>query len=375
MPVRENGADPRPEGRVDSAISASGSLRDQVSAFTRRPSLSPGRIMLAIGSVLLVLALLWFGLPWATGSSRTQIITALMSVPAWAPVVMVLLGVLTIALEALTVSAAARGAGYVRSLHAHAAASGMMLVIPGGGLAGMGLMAWLLHRAGLTIGVILLGIITASLVEVVVSSVLLSLVGLGAWAVTVYGTGASLDLPGGIGAVLGILGIAAVSLALGAVLLNRSLLDSLLSRLELISDDARQVRDVVMPLRDGLVELLATRWVALLLPTLAARVVQAAAFVLALQAVGAELSLTAAVAVFALARVLSLVPITPGGAGVTETVGAAALVALGLGAGPAASAMLLFALVTLVVPVLAGGAAAVTVPRSVRARPSGPVDA
>lgn len=64
-------------------------------------------------------------------------------------------------------------------------------------------------------------------------------------------------------------------------------------------------------------------------------------------------------AIFALGRVLSLVPLTPGGAGVSETVGAAALVALGLGSAAAATSMLLLAVATLVVPLVAGGLAAV----------------
>src|SRR5699024_11633329 len=77
----------------------------------------------------------------------------------------------------------------------------------------------------------------------------------------------------------------------------------------------------------------------LLLPTMAARLLQWVALVVAIEAVGAQVPLLLTVAIFALGRVLSLVPLTPGGAGITETVGAAALVALGVGAEASASAI------------------------------------
>ena len=62
-------------------------------------------------------------------------------------------------------------------------------------------------------------------------------------------------------------------------------------------------------------------------------------------------------AVFALGRVLALVPLTPGGAGISETVSGAVLVALGVASADAAAAMLLLLVAMLVVPLLAGGAA------------------
>src|SRR5699024_6191955 len=109
--------------------------------------------------------------------------------------------------------------------------------------------------------------------------------------------------------------------------------------------------------RDVLVEMLRHRWPSLAAPTLGARVLQWAALVLAIEAVGAHVPWLLTVAIFALGRVLSLVPLTPGGAGVTETVGAAALVALGVAAADAAAAMLLLLVTMLLVPLLAGALA------------------
>ena len=85
----------------------------------------------------------------------------------------------------------------------------------------------------------------------------------------------------------------------------------------------------------------------------------------------AAVAILAALAIFALGRVLSLVPLTPGGAGVTEAVGGAALVALGVGSAQAASAMLLLLVTMLLVPLVCGGiatAAAFTTAPARRAR-------
>ena len=65
--------------------------------------------------------------------------------------------------------------------------------------------------------------------------------------------------------------------------------------------------------------------------------------------------------------VLALVPLTPGGAGISETVSGAALVGLGVGSADAAAAMLLLLVAMLVVPLLAG---AVAVPAALTRTPA-----
>src|SRR5690625_2988220 len=131
--------------------------------------------------------------------------------------------------------------------------------------------------------------------------------------------------------------------------------------------------DTVLEQRDVLLATLRTRPAGLLLPTMAARLLQWAALVVAIEAVGAQVPLLLTVAIFALGRVLSLVPLTPGGAGITETVGAAALVALGVGAEASASAMLLLAVTTVAVPLVGGAVGAATAfLRAPRSSPSTP---
>lgn len=322
------------------------------------PRVSAGKIVTGALSVLLVAAVLAWILPWATGAQWPQIIDTLLQAPAWALPAVALLGAGALALEGLTVRTAVSGSRYSSALLGHTASTGMGLALPGGSVVGLALMGWILRRAGLAVPVIVTGIIAASLVEMVITSILIPVVGLGAYAAGSLLAPAGIALPGAIwAALLAVLG-AVIALALTMVLLRRAVLTSILDRLgDMIPP---HISSMALTQRDALVAMLRRRAVPLVLPTLAARVLQWAALLVAIDAVGADVPLLLTVAIFALGRVLSLVPVTPGGAGITETVGAAALVALGVGAADAAAAMLLLLIATLVVPLVAG-AIAVTV--------------
>lgn len=359
----------RPENAASPAAArAADGDDDWLAPLLERPRLSPGRVALAVGSLALVAALLGVGLPWATGTTWAQIIASLRGVPFWAAPLMLLLGVLVIVAESLTVSAAAPGAGPARCLHAHAASTALGLAVPGGGLLGSGLLGWLLHRAGLAVPAIVLAIVLASGVETVSSFVLMPIVALGSYAAAALTGAAAVELPSGTWAA--VCAVAAGLLGLGtlAALLNRRLLSSVLDMAQSVGmlrggrESALAQRDLILSTRDAMVDLLRTRPAALFGPMLLARLLQFLAFWIALRVIGAPVPLLLAIAVFALSRVLALVPVTPGGAGVTETVGAAALTALAVPAASAATAMLLLALTTLVAPLLAGAAAGATVP-------------
>ena len=318
-----------------------------------RPPRPPrGRLLAGLLSAALVIALLVWALPWATGASWGEITGTLAALPAWSVPAMVLLGVGALLLEAVTVRAAMPGARWSGVLLAHPAAGATALAVPGGTVIGLGLMGWILRRSGLALPVVLTGIVAASLVEMVVTSVLIPLLGLVAYALSPLLSPVGTALPGALwAALLAVLG-AVVALALTFVMLRRSVLSALLGQVDgmLPTSAAR----TILTQRDVLVERLRRRWPSLLAPTLGARVLQWAALVLAIEAVGAHVPWLLTVAIFALGRVLSLVPLTPGGAGVTETVGGAALVALGVAAADAAAAMLLLLVTMLLAPLLAG---------------------
>lgn len=328
-----------------------GRLGEELDA-ARPPRLTPGRAFGGLLSAALVIALLGWALPWAAGASWAEIGSTLMTLPVWAVPAMATLGAGVLLLEAVTVRAALPGSRWSAALLAHPSAAATSLAVPGGTVIGLGLMGWILRRSGLAVPVILTGIIAASLAEMVLTSVLIPLLGMVAYALSSVLAPVDVALPGALwAAVLAVLG-ALLALVLTLVMLRRSVMTALLGLFP--EQLTPELSRTILSQRDVLVEMLRRRWFPLLAPTLAARVLQWAALVLAIEAVGAEVPWLLAVAIFALGRVLSLVPLTPGGAGVTEAVGAAALVALGVAAADAAAAMLLLLITMLAVPLLAG---------------------
>jgi uncharacterized membrane protein YbhN (UPF0104 family) len=314
-----------------------------------------GRLLAAAGSGLLVLALLVWGLPWATGASWSQIAATVGALPVWALPAMVALGAAALLLEAMTVRTAVPGARYGTTLLGHTASQGAALALPGGSVLGLGLLAWILRRTGIALPVVVTGILAASLVEMAITSVLIPLLGGGALLLGSAVTPTGSLQTGWLWAALVAVAGAVLALVLCAVLLRRGVLSVLLSHAGGLVPAGTAAE--VLRQRDALVAMLRDRAAALALPTLAARAAQWAALWLAITAVGAEVPLLFTLAVFALGRVLALVPLTPGGAGISETVSGAVLVGLGVASADAAAAMLLLLVAMLAVPLLAGGAA------------------
>src|SRR5699024_7792666 len=121
-----------------------------------RPPRPPrGRLVAGLLSAALVIALLGWALPWATGASWGEITGTLTALPAWSVPAMVLLGVGALLLEAVTVRAALPGARWGGVLLAHPAAGATALAVPGGTVIGLGLMGWILRRSGLALPVVL----------------------------------------------------------------------------------------------------------------------------------------------------------------------------------------------------------------------------
>ena len=150
----------------------------------RPPRATAGKVVAQLVSALLVIALLAWALPWATGASWGEIAGAFSSLPLWAVPAMALLGVGALLLESLTVRAALPGSRWSPALQGHAASSATALAVPGGSILGLTLMGWILRRAGLALPVILTGIMAASLVEMALTSVLIPVIGLGAYALS-----------------------------------------------------------------------------------------------------------------------------------------------------------------------------------------------
>src|SRR5690606_7892199 len=149
----------------------------------------------AAASGLLVIALLVWGLPWATGASWGEIVASLAALPWWSVPAMLVLGAGALLLEAMTVRAAVPGSRPSPVLQGHIASQGAAPALPGGSVLGLGLLAWVLRRSGIALPVVLTGILAASLVEMAITSVLVPLLGAGSYllgsALTPAGTLAS----------------------------------------------------------------------------------------------------------------------------------------------------------------------------------------
>ena len=105
-------------------------------------------------------------------------------------------------------------------------------------------------------------------------------------------------------------------------------------------------------------ELLRTRWAALTLTTLVSHLSLFAVLLLSLRHVGVsedEVSWPAALAGFAFVRLVSALPVTPGGLGVVELGLTAALVAAGGDREPVVAAVLVYRAITYLLPIPAGG--------------------
>lgn len=118
--------------------------------------------------------------------------------------------------------------------------------------------------------------------------------------------------------------------------------------------------DGVARFRGQTIGLLRRRWAALTVATLASHLSLYLVLLLALRHVGvpaSDVSWQEALAAFAIMRLLSAVPITPGGLGVVELGLSAALVVAGGARAPVVAAVLVFRLLTLVVQVPVGAVA------------------
>jgi uncharacterized protein (TIRG00374 family) len=116
--------------------------------------------------------------------------------------------------------------------------------------------------------------------------------------------------------------------------------------------------DRLVLFRDEAIGLLRRRWHVLTLTTLAGHLAMFLVLVAAVRAVGItaeQLTLTEAFAAWALIRIITTIPITPGGLGIVELGLTGALVSFGAGQVEAVTAVLLYRVLTFIPPVAVGG--------------------
>ncbi|MBK0332742.1 flippase-like domain-containing protein [Brachybacterium sp. MASK1Z-5] len=368
-PSRPSGASPAtPPAGADGLLAS-------LLGLTRADRPSPGRLVLAACSLVLLVVLLVWLLPRALRLDPPQLLDALAGVPTPVLLAALLLGVLAVLLEALGARAALPGAPVGAVVSAQAAAWATALAVPGGSLLGIAITGAVLRRRGTPMRTIVTGIAAFSAVDLLLGGVAIPLAALASYAAL----GSRHDLPGTLGATI----VAAVGVVLTVAVLvllahrptTVRILDALAPTIRTVlalvgrgGDTQGEAREedrastgedpaaLVLEARDRVARILRRRWAGILVPMLAARAAQGAVLWIAADALASGTGPLALLGVFLIGRALSLVPVTPGGGGVTET--AVALLLTSLGAAPAAAGAIALVLggATWAVPLVLGGA-------------------
>jgi putative heme transporter len=113
----------------------------------------------------------------------------------------------------------------------------------------------------------------------------------------------------------------------------------------------------LVEVRRETIDVIRRGWIPLTLGMIGYLGMQYLLFRACLLATGADVSLDATVASFALSRILATTAITPGGIGVTESGTAALLIALGAPGAPVAAALIIFSFFTHAIEIPVGGVA------------------
>ncbi len=257
--------------------------------------------------------------------------------------------------------AALPGLSTVRALVMSQASTAASSVLPGGDAVGMGLSYAMLRRWGFTVEQVTVAT-AATAVWNVFANVVFAVVAVGLLATS----GESHPLLTTT-AVIGSAGVA-VAIALFAVALaddrNASLLGGFAQRLwnrvprVLRRRPAAGWDERLVDFRREAVDLLRRRWLVLTGATLLGHLTVFLVLFAALRAVGvssADVSLAEAFAAWALIRIITTVPITPGGLGVVELGLTGALVSFGGNRAAVVAAVLLYRVLTYVPPIAIGG--------------------
>lgn len=329
---------------------------DRIAARPTMDRLSvPLRASAALG---LALAVLWWSLPKVAGVSWGDIVGTIGGISLRVALGLALLWAGGLLAHSFVLTAALPGLSRSRALTLSLTGSAVSNVIPFGGVLGVALnltmvRAWRFRKGAYATFVMVTNVwdVLAKLALPLVAVVLMTAAGalpgsaLRAWAM--MGSG-----------------VIAALLAAGAVLLQSDRIAA--ATAHLVASAARRVRrgsEVsaafveadLLEARDRVRRVVGTHWPQLTIAMVAYVALQAALLWCCLHAVGLALPVYAVMAALATDRLLSLIPLTPGGAGFAEVGTAAALI--GFGANPlgVAAGVLLYRAFTFLLEIPVGG--------------------
>ena len=274
-------------------------------------------------------------------------------------------------------AAAVPGLGWGRALIADQASTAVSNTVPVGFAFGVGTTAAMYHSFGFSPAVITRAVAVTglwnNLVKLAMPTVALGGLALTGDATTAVTTAALLGtafLLVGVGALVGVLAHPRTGAALAVTAERLARRPARALRLSAPADwVARTDR-----FRTDSLELLRHRWVQLSAAAVASHMALFLVLLTCLRTVdgsGADVPWLSVLAVFAVTRLVTMIPITPGALGVAELSYVAGLTAVGVGPAAAAGAVLLFRFLTWFLPIPLGAAAWLLWRRGVGQRPPG----
>ena len=324
---------------------------------TRTRSTPSGlRILASFGVAVGAVALLAW-LPGHSGSSWTLVGQVVADVPAALLAALCALWFAGLVANSLALAACLPGLPMRRALTLSLTGSAVANVLPLGGAAGVGVNYAVVRSWGYNSSDFATYTVVTNLVDVATKVVVLAVAGA---VVLAAGPGA---LPGPLGpAALGV----AVALLLGAASLLCPPVGTAVGR-QVDAIAARVGRLVRRPLQPRLearlpllaassVEVLRRAWVRVLAGSTAYALLQAALLAACFRVCGLPASVPLVAGAFATDRLLTLLPLTPGGVGLVEAVLCGTVLAWGAPAGPAVASVLLYRALTYAAEVPVGGA-------------------
>lgn len=310
-------------------------------------------VLLAVAALLVALV------PTFAGTTWTAVATVLLAVPPFVVPALALVWIAGLTCNSVALAASLPGLSVRRALLLSLSGSAVANVLPLGGAAGVGLNYAMTRRWGFSRASFSAYTATTNVFDVAAKLVLAATAGV---VLVLDGSTAVLHLGAGTGALLLL-----PPLALG-LLLHPSFAARLGRGLDAVSAAAGRLthRPVRTRLARQLPELatrtrgvIRARWRRLSLGTAGYVALLALLFAGCLHAVGIHLSLPLLVAGLAADRVLTLLPITPGGVGVVEGGTALVLTALGAAPQPVVSGVLLYRAFTYFAEIPVGSLSAV----------------
>lgn len=341
--------------RPDDDYRSRGEMTDTQAAAARRSRPGRGKALQIAISVVVVGAIFFFALPqiadlssvWDEISAMTLIeLTSLFVVAAW-----------NIVSYWFVAVAALPGSNLWQAMKVNGASTAIANTIPGGGALGIGVtygmyISYGFSQASVARAVLVTGIWNnfVKLGMPIVALVLLALHG-GATRATL------------VASIVGLAALATAIVLFGLILYRESFAQRIGSWIGKVRDatlrrfhrePGRDLAEATTRFRRDTIDLLSKRWVPLTLATLISHISLFIVLLMSLRHVGvsnAEVPWQEVLATFAFVRLITALPITPGGLGVVELGYSAALVTAGGGRAEVVAGILVFRAFTYVLPI------------------------